>query len=112
MQDICRAFKFAIRNSDKMRGQIYNLGNDEANMTKKELVELVCRITGASFSEVTNRTDPDKRDYIVSSQKLYDLGYYTAFSVEKGINEIADFLEYISMDKAARQLQTSHMFNY
>ena len=112
VQDICRAFKFAIRNSDKMKGQVYNLGNDDANMTKKELVSLVCGLTGASFSEVSSKTDPDKRDYIVSSQKLYDLGYYAAFGVEKGIKEIIGFLEYMSSDKKARQLQTSHMFNY
>lgn len=112
IQDICRAFKFAIRNSEKMKGQVYNLGNDDANMTKKELVELVCGLTGASFSEISNRTDPDKRDYVVSSQKLYDLGYYAAFGVEKGVKEIIDFLGYLSLDKKTRQLQISHMFNY
>jgi len=112
VQDICRAFKFAINTSDKMIGNIYNLGNDDANMTKKELVELICGLSGASFSEVSNKTDPDKRDYVVSSQKLYSAGYYSAFGLEKGIKEILRFLEFLSPDVSTRMTQTSHMFNY
>ena len=95
-----------------MSGNIYNLGNDDANTTKKELVGLVCGLTGASFSEVSNRTDPDKRDYIVSSQKLYDLGYHTTLGLEKGIKEVAGFLNFLPEDKEERVKQTLSMFNY
>ena len=95
-----------------MIGNIYNLGNDDANMTKKELVKSICDLSGASFSEVSNKTDPDKRDYVVSSQKLYDTGYYPAFGLKKGIKEILGFLEFLSPDVSNRMTQTSHMFNY
>tara|TARA_R110000765_G_scaffold169174_3_gene274182 strand:+ start:2281 stop:3270 length:990 start_codon:yes stop_codon:yes gene_type:complete len=112
VQDICRAFAFAIEKSAKMSGNIYNLGNDDANTTKKGLVGLVCGLTGASFSEVSNRTDPDKRDYIVSSQKLYDLGYHAEFGLEKGIKEVSGFLNFLSQDEEDRVKQTLSMFNY
>jgi len=112
VNDICRAFSFAIQAQDKMVGEVYNLGNDSANATKKELVEMVCDITGASFSEVSNRTDPDKRDYIVSSQKLYDVGFYTIVSLQKGIQEISNFVNSLSRDKETRETQTHYMFNY
>ena len=112
VQDICRAFDFATRNSEKMKGQIYNLGNDEANTTKKKLVGLVCGLTGASFSEIDNRTDPDKRDYIVSSQKLYDLGYSPVFGLEQGIVEVKRFLQFLPPDIDDRKIQTKAMFNY
>tara|TARA_R110000751_G_scaffold112513_1_gene211400 strand:- start:321 stop:1313 length:993 start_codon:yes stop_codon:yes gene_type:complete len=112
VRDICRAFHFAMRNSDVMAGNIYNLGNDEANTTKKELVELVCRTVGGSFSEKTDKTDPDKRDYIVSSQKLYDLGYYASVGLEKGIREVSGFLNFLPKDKDERVKQTLSMFNY
>ena len=95
-----------------MKGQVYNLGNDDANTTKKKLVGLVCGLTGASFSEISNRTDPDKRDYVVSSQKLYDLGYSPAFGLEKGITEVKGFLQFLSPHIDDRKIQTKAMFNY
>jgi len=95
-----------------MIGNTFNLGNDGANTTKKDLVKLVCDITGATFREVENHTDPDKRDYIVSSQKLYDLSYYSAFGLEKGIKEVVRFLKFLSPCKNTRDKQTACMFNY
>ena len=112
INDICRAFAFAILAQEKMIGQVYNLGNDAINTTKKELVEIVCDITQASFTEVSNRTDPDKRDYIVSSQKLYDVGFYTTVSLQKGIEEVCNFIDVLSQDEATRSIQTNSMFNY
>lgn len=112
VQDICRAFSFAIKRRKDMVGNTFNLGNDGANTTKKDLVKLVCDITGATFREVENHTDPDKRDYIVSSQKLYDLSYYSAFGLEKGIKEVVRFLKFLSPCKNTRDKQTACMFNY
>tara|TARA_R110002051_G_scaffold32786_4_gene73959 strand:- start:13836 stop:14810 length:975 start_codon:yes stop_codon:yes gene_type:complete len=112
ISDICRAFAFAMRTEGKMVGEVYNLGNDSANATKKELVEIVCDITNASFSEVSNRTDPDKRDYVVSSQKLYDVGFYPTVSLEKGITEVSGFVNSLSQDEEIRKIQTHSMFNY
>ena len=80
--------------------------------TKKQLVEHICDYSGASFLEVYNKTDPDKRDYVVSSQKLYSLGYVPIFDLEKGVQEILDFLQYLSPDSEIRQRQTLYMFNY
>ena len=112
VQDICRAFIFAIYMKEKMIGNVYNLGNDAINTTKKQLVEHICDYSGASFLEVYNKTDPDKRDYVVSSQKLYSLGYVPIFDLEKGVQEILDFLQYLSPDSEIRQRQTLYMFNY
>ena len=95
-----------------MKGNVYNLGNDEANTTKKELVELICNYSGASYSEVQNRTDPDKRDYVVSSKKLYDIGYRPVMSLDAGVKEMLNFFTYLSSDGDIRDTQTSYMFNY
>lgn len=109
--DVCRAFVFALQMKNKMKGNVYNLGNDDANTTKKQLVERVCHYSDASFLDVHNKTDPDKRDYIVSSQKLYSLGYSPIVDLDKGIQEVRDFLMYLSSDRDIRQLQTLYMFN-
>ncbi len=91
VRDICNAFLFAINNRDVMHGNVYNIGNDKINTTKLELVEKICDRTGVSFSEDKSRTDPDKRDYVVSSQKLYDLGYEPIYTLSYGIDEMVKF---------------------
>lgn len=93
VKDICRAFEFAVDNIDKMRGQVYNLGNDKVNMSKGDLVD---RIRGHLPHVAVNRinqTDPDKRNYIVSSAKLYSLGWSPSFDLDYGIEELIDFYE-------------------
>ena len=87
-----------------MRGNVYNLGNDSINMTKESLARIICDVTGASYSNVSDRTDPDKRDYVVSSQKLYDLGYIPKIGLEKGIKEIVQFCSF-DPDKGEPQLK-------
>jgi nucleoside-diphosphate-sugar epimerase len=91
VKDVAEGFAFAVQNRDRMKGNVYNLGNDSINMTKESLAHIICDVTGASYVPVSHRTDPDKRDYIVSSQKLYDLGYKPKIDLREGIKEILEF---------------------
>lgn len=88
VDDIVNAFIHAIKRFDSMKNNVYNLGNDSVNMTKLELVKKICEHTGASYSIVQDKTDPDKRDYVVSSQKLYDTGFKTIYDLDYGIKEM------------------------
>lgn len=72
--DVHNAMLFAIENRDKMQGEVYNLGNDSGNITKGELAQQICEHFKAEYT-VSEGNDPDKRNYNVSSQKLYNLGY-------------------------------------
>ena len=88
VDDIVNAFIHAIKNFESMKNNVYNLGNDSVNMTKMDLVKKICEYTGASYSVVQNKTDPDKRDYVVSSQKLYNTGFQTIYNLDYGIQEM------------------------
>ena len=96
IKDIVAAFEFAIHNGSKMFGNVYNLGNDSINMTKLDLVKNICSIMNAQYSEDDSRTDPDKRDYIVSSQKLYDLGFACTHGLEHGVLEMDSFYDLLT----------------
>jgi nucleoside-diphosphate-sugar epimerase len=96
VDDIVSAFIFCLDKFQIMCKNIYNLGNDEANTTKQNLVDKVCKITGATNSVDPTRSDPDKRDYLVSSQKLYNLGYHPSRSLEYGINQMLKFYDLLS----------------
>tara|TARA_R110002020_G_scaffold342754_1_gene557205 strand:- start:1673 stop:2608 length:936 start_codon:yes stop_codon:yes gene_type:complete len=94
VQDVAAGFSFAVQHRDRMRQNVYNLGNDSINMTKESLARIICDVTGASYVPITDRTDPDKRDYLVSSQKLYDLGYEPRSDLRRGIKEILEFCSF------------------
>ena len=96
VQDIARAFIFAIYKRKEMHGNIYNLGNDSLNMTNQQLVDRICEILGTTYSIDSSRTDPDKRDYLVSSQKLYDLGFSCQYNLKRGVKEMYRFYDLLS----------------
>lgn len=89
VKDVAKAFVFAINHFDKMKGQAYNVGLSSANMSKRELCEKIKHyipnlyIHSASIGE-----DPDKRDYVVSNDKLEALGWKPDYNLDDGIKEI------------------------
>ncbi len=89
VRDVSRAFQHAINNFETMKGQIFNVGLSEANVSKKELCEAIQRlIPEFIFLEAPVGKDPDQRNYIVSNEKLEKTGYKTSMSLEAGIAEL------------------------
>ncbi len=101
IDDICSAFMYAMVHPGEMKGQVYNLGNDDLNMSKGKLAEKIRDyFHGACSLEKINKTDPDQRDYIVASQKLYGLGWKPSFSLENGIQDLTRFYSVLPKDEA------------
>ncbi len=89
VRDAARAFIFAMENFDRMKGQTYNCGLSDANLSKLELCEKIKKyIPGFVFIEAPVGTDPDKRDYIVSNAKIESFGYRPRYSLDDGIKEL------------------------
>ena len=113
IDDIVRAFELAIFDPlDTLKFGIYNLGNDNINSTKLDLVKKICKMTGATYDEDNDTKDPDKRDYEVSSAKLYKTGYTPKISLEQGIEEMVSYLNYLPKSSEERERITGSMFNY
>ena len=97
IQDVCRAFEFAINNFTKMKGQIYNLGLSSANLTKNQLaLRIKKKLPKLKISYIKNKSDPDKRDYFVSNKKIEKLGFKPIFTLDSGISEL---IEYFKLNK-------------
>lgn len=111
IDDIVRAFIMGMERCFEF-GQVYNLGNDSINTTKQQLVETICRITNATWTEDSEKTDTDKRDYVVSSEKIGLRGFEPTRNLEYGINEIKQFCKFLCSDEKMRKEQTLSMFNY
>jgi len=89
VRDVSRAFQHAINNFSLMKGQIYNVGLSDANVSKRELCERIQKqIPDFIFVEAAVGKDPDQRNYIVSNEKIEATGFKTENSLEKGIGEL------------------------
>lgn len=89
VRDVADAFLHCLANGAAMAGRAYNAGLDAANVSKEELALLVKKhVPGfhVVFSEIG--TDPDKRNYIVSNQRLREAGFEARRSLDDGIGEL------------------------
>jgi nucleoside-diphosphate-sugar epimerase len=88
ISDVCQAMIFTLQHRDKMRGQVYNVGNDSLNMSKLDLAYKIHQYLPHKIVEGQVGVDMDKRNYIVSSQKIYNLGFNCRFTLDYGIKEL------------------------
>jgi len=89
VRDITKAFLHAMKNFEKMKGEMFNLGLSDANLSKLELcMEIQKQLPDFYFSESAIGKDPDKRDYIVSNAKIEKTGFKPDVSLQKGIAEL------------------------
>ena len=89
IRDVARVFGFALENFATMRGRPYNVGLDDANLSKLELCAAIKRlIPQFAYLEAPIGEDPDKRDYIVSNERLARTGFRTEWPLDRGIREL------------------------
>jgi nucleoside-diphosphate-sugar epimerase len=89
IRDVADCFIHCIQNSHKMIGRPYNVGLDAANLSKEELALKIQEYVPnfyLHFSEIGS--DPDKRNYIVSNQRLREAGFEAQRTLDGGILEL------------------------
>lgn len=89
VQDVVRTFLHAIDHFEQMKDRPYNVGLDDANLSKLELCREIRRLMPHFVSfEAPIGEDPDKRDYIVSNRRLLATGFKPEWPLERGIREL------------------------
>ena len=97
IRDVVNALIFTIKNFKKLNNDVYNLGLSTANISKLMLAKKIKkRFKQLKIKIVTNRSDPDKRDYFVSNKKIESKGFRARISLDDGI---AELLEIFSNDR-------------
>lgn len=89
IRDVADCFIHCIENAASMTGRPYNVGLDEANLSKEELALKIREFIPnfyIHFAEVGS--DPDKRNYIVSNKRLLEAGFAAHRSLDVGIKEL------------------------
>lgn len=89
VRDVADCFSHCIDHADQMVGRPYNVGLDSANLSKKELaLEIKKQVPNFHLDFAEIGSDPDKRNYIVSNERLRNAGFEATRSVENGIQEL------------------------
>jgi nucleoside-diphosphate-sugar epimerase len=89
IRDVARAFIHTMNNFETMKGQAYNVGLSDANLSKLELcAKIKEQVPKFVYIEAKIGEDPDKRDYIVSNAKIEATGFMPEYSLEHGIREL------------------------
>ncbi len=89
VRDIARVFLHGIENFEAMKDRPYNVGLEDANLSKIELCAVIRRVLpGFVHHEAKIGEDPDKRDYIVSNARILATGFRPEWDIERGVREL------------------------
>lgn len=97
VRDFAGAVLFAMRNADRMRNGVYNLGDESLNLTKGELARRIAQRVGGEVQLSEDGEDPDRRNYRVDFSKLRALGFRPQLTIEDGIEEMVRGLQAIDV---------------
>lgn len=102
VRDVAHAFNHSLKRFDKMKNEPYNVGLSDANLSKLELCkEIKKHVPGFYFVEATIGEDPDKRDYIVSNEKIEKTGFKPQVSLSSGIKDLVKAYQVIKRNQYA-----------
>ena len=99
VRDIAYSFLFAIDNQERMKNNVYNIGSNDMNYSKREVCEKIKeQVKNVYFNYADIGEDADKRNYEVSYEKIHKLGFKTTVTIEKGIKELIKAISLISIN--------------
>ena len=94
IRDVVEGIKYSMKNFNKLKSNVYNLGLSSANISKLMLAKKIKKqIKLLKIQIVTNMKDPDKRDYFVSNKKIEKKGFKAQISLDLGIKELINLFE-------------------
>ncbi len=89
VRDVVRVFEHGLANFEKMKGKPYNVGLEDANLSKLELCAIIQKhLPKFVYVEAPIGEDPDKRDYIVSNARILGTGFKPEWNLDRGIQEL------------------------
>jgi nucleoside-diphosphate-sugar epimerase len=102
VRDVANAIRHCLSKFDSMKGQPYNVGLSDANLSKMQLCEEIHKqVPNFYFVEAAVGEDPDKRDYIVSNAKIEATGFKPQHSLQDGIRELVQAYQIVKRNQYA-----------
>ena len=97
VNDVVDGILYSIKNFNKLKSNVYNLGLSSANLSKLMLAKKIKnKLKYLKIRIIKNRKDPDQRDYYVSNKKIEKKGFKAKTKIETGINELVQIFNHSS----------------
>jgi nucleoside-diphosphate-sugar epimerase len=89
VRDVAKAFVHLIENYKICNNNAFNVGLTSANMSKLQLAQKIKEyVPNLVIIEEQFKEDFDKRNYVVSNEKLEKTGWFCDYSLDAGIQEL------------------------
>jgi nucleoside-diphosphate-sugar epimerase len=88
IRDFADSLVYALENLDNLKHQVYNVGTEENNWTKKQLAEHIKERTGCHVSYAETYKDEDVRDYGCDYSRMHEAGFKVKFSIPDMIDDL------------------------
>jgi nucleoside-diphosphate-sugar epimerase len=96
VEKIARFTDYCIQNWKYFSNETFNLGHESGNISKKEIVSKIKKFV-AFETTASDQVDLDKRDYVVSYEKLNKIWKQSPMNLDKTFEEIASYYKYQKM---------------
>lgn len=93
ISDAINAYVMALDNSDSMVGNIFNVGSEEMNYSKKEIAEMIKEKVDYEII-ISKLEDLDVRNFYVKFDKIKSIGFRPKVSIADGIAELVKLFSY------------------
>ena len=95
IDDVVDGIIFSIKNFNRLKSNVYNLGLSSANLTKYMLASKIKKqLKYLKIKIDKNKKDPDQRDYYVSNRKIENKGYKAKITIEDCVKELINIFSY------------------
>ena len=99
VRDIADCMVHSLEHADRMAGRPYNVGLDDANLSKEALaLTIKAHVPEFQVRFAPVGRDPDQRNYIVSNARLREEGFEARRGLDEGIEELIKGYRMVPME--------------
>jgi len=88
VQDAVNSIIFTLDKHKLTRSNCYNVGSDDQNFTKIEVIDLIRKYIDFNIIQNDFAEDHDKRNYKVSYEKIKNIGFVSKVSLDEGVQNL------------------------
>ena len=93
ISDSVSGYIFALEHADEMRGEVYNMGTERLNLSKRDLAEAIRKHVDFEIID-SSVGDRDVRNFYVSFDKAKSLGFDCVKNLQMGLMELVRLYQY------------------
>lgn len=103
VNDSVKGYVFALNHADSMAGQIFNMGSERLNLSKRDIANAIRKYVKFEIVEAAT-PDKDVRDFYVSFAKAKAMGFDCDVDLDTGIRELVKLYRFYDPNSFIRPI--------